>query len=77
MIPPSASTREKFDPAAWLGALAAIGGGYALTSERRLAFLVAGCDGEALATIMAHVVGRRDRQDALVRSIERHQGGER
>ena len=65
-----------FDLAAWLAALTTIGGGYALTSGRRLAFLVDGCDGEDLAIVMAHLIGQPDRQEAVKRAIEQRQNGE-
>lgn len=67
---------DHFDPAAWLKALTTIGGGYALTPGRRLVLLVASCDGEDLGIVMSHVIGRHDRQEAVIAAIERHQAGE-
>lgn len=65
-----------FDPAIWLRALTEIGGGYALVADRRLAFLVDDCDGEALTSVMAQVVGQADRQEAIKLAIEGRQNGE-
>jgi len=68
--------RDSFDPKAWLGTFAAIGGGYALMADRRLAFLVDACDGEDLTGVMAQIVGKPERQDAIKAAIERRQNGE-
>jgi hypothetical protein len=68
--------QDSFDPKAWLAALTSIGGGYALMSDRRLTFLVDECDGEDLAVVMSHLIGRPDRQDALKCAIEQRQNGE-
>lgn len=68
--------RFGFDPAVWLDSFTSIGGGYALMADRRLAFIVAGCDGDDLARIMAQIVGCTDRQEALKDTIERFQAGE-
>jgi hypothetical protein len=65
-----------FDPRKWLQALTAIGGGYALTSGRKLAFVVNDCDGELLTSIMSQIVGQPERQDAIKVTIERRQNGE-
>lgn len=65
-----------FDPSLWLAALSAIGGGYALMADRRLAFVVQDCDGEALARVMAQITGSADRQEAVKNAIERRQAGE-
>ena len=67
---------DAFDPTLWLNALTVIGGGYALMADRRLAFLVDECDGEALTGVMAQIVGRPERQDAIKFAIERRQMGE-
>jgi hypothetical protein len=67
---------DTFNPAAWLAALTSIGGGYALMSGRRLAFVVDECNGEDLAVVMSHLIGRLDRQDAIKRAIEQRQNGE-
>jgi hypothetical protein len=65
-----------FDPKAWLAALTSIGGGYALVSGRRLAFVVDECDGEDLAVVMSHLIGQPDHQEAIKRAIEQRQNGE-
>lgn len=67
---------DTFDPVAWLRTLTIIGGGYALVSGRKLAFLVDDCDGEALTSVMSQIVGQPDRQEALKAAIERRQMGE-
>lgn len=64
-----------FDVGLWLGALTEIGGGYALMADRKLAFLVNDCEGEALSSVMAQIVGQPDRQEALKHSIEQRQNG--
>ena len=65
-----------FEPAAWLKSLTTIGGGYALTSGRQLAFMGDRCDGEDLAMVMAHLIGNPDRQAAIKRAIEQRRNGE-
>lgn len=65
-----------FDPRLWLSALTAIGGGYALISGRKLAFVVDDCDGEALTSVMAQIIGQPERQEAIKAVIERRQFGE-
>lgn len=67
---------DAFDAAAWLRALTTIGGGYALVSGRKLAFLVDDCDGEALTSVMSQIVGQPERQEAIKTAIERRQMGE-
>ena len=67
---------DTFDPVAWLRTLTTIGGGYALVSGRKLAFLVDDCDGEALTSVMSQIVGQPERQEALKAAIERRQMGE-
>ncbi|WP_375249256.1 hypothetical protein [Sphingomonas sp.] len=69
------STRG-FDPGVWLGAFTAIGGGYALMSGRKLAFLVDECDAEDLTGIMAQIVGQPERQEAIKSAIERRSLGQ-
>ncbi|MDR6789115.1 hypothetical protein J2Y58_002484 [Sphingomonas sp. BE138] len=66
---------DTFDPAAWLTAMTQIGGGYALMSGRRLALMVDDCHPEDLTTVMAPLVGRPDRQEAIKAAIERKQLG--
>jgi hypothetical protein len=73
LIPQS---QPRFDPQLWLSAFSEIGGGYALISGRKLAFLVDGCDGEPLTSVMAQIVGKPDRQEAIKAAIERRQNGE-
>jgi hypothetical protein len=65
-----------FEPQRWLSALTTIGGGYALMSDRKLAFLVDGCDTDALAGVMGQIIGQPERQDAIKATIERRQCGE-
>lgn len=67
---------DTFDPVGWLRTLTTIGGGYALVSGRKLAFLVDDCDGEALTSVMSQIVGQPERQEALKAAIERRQMGE-
>jgi hypothetical protein len=69
-------TQPRFDPQLWLSAFAEIGGGYALMAGRRLVFLVEGCDGEPLTSVMAQIVGHPDRQEAIKATIERRQNGD-
>jgi hypothetical protein len=71
-----ASASPTFDPAAWLSALVAIGGGYALASGRKLWLVVNECPADELTPIMAQVVGRPDRIEAVRWTIERRQAGE-
>lgn len=65
-----------FNPGLWLSALTSIGGGYALMSGRKLAFVVDECDGEALTSVMAQIIGQPERQEAIKAAIERRQFGE-
>ena len=65
-----------FDPAAWLSALVAIGGGYALASGRKLWLVVQDCPADELTSIMARIVGHPDRVEAVRRTIERRQAGD-
>lgn len=67
---------DTFDPAAWLTAMAQIGGGYALMSGRRLALMVDECHPEDLTTVMAPLIGRPDRQEAIKLAIEQRQLGQ-
>jgi hypothetical protein len=67
---------DAFDPSNWLQALTQIGGGYALTSGRRLVFAVDACDGSLLANVMGAIVGHPERQEAIKRAIEHRQNGE-
>ncbi|WP_241212438.1 hypothetical protein [Sphingomonas sp. ABOLG] len=65
-----------FDPRLWLSAFAAIGGGYALTPDRKLWLVVDGYDDEALAACLAPLVGEPERQSAIKAAIEQRQLGE-
>ena len=65
-----------FDPTAWLNALVAIGGGYALAAGGKLWLVVQDCPTDELAPVMAQIVGRSDRIDAVRFVIERRQEGE-
>lgn len=67
---------REFDPGVWLGAFTAIGGGYALMSGRKLAFLVDECDAENLTGIMAQIVGQPERQEAIKGVIEQRSFGD-
>ena len=65
-----------FDASAWLGALVEIGGGYALASGRKLWLVVQDCPADALTPIMAEIVGKPDRVEAIRSTIEQRQNGE-
>lgn len=67
---------QSFEPRLWLEALTAIGGGYALMADRRLAFLIDECDGEDLTGVMAQIIGQPDRQEAIKTTIERRSLGQ-
>ncbi len=67
---------DAFNPATWLTAMTQIGGGYALMSGRRLALMVDDCDPDDLTTVMSHLIGRPDRQEAIKRAIEQRQLGQ-
>jgi len=69
-------TSTTFEPNNWLRALTEIGGGYALTSSRKLIFAVDRCDGEELSRIMSQIVGAPERQEAIKCTIEQRQNGE-
>lgn len=66
-----AAPAAPFDPRAWLSALTTIGGGYALTTDRRLWLFVRDCPADALAPVMSHVIGQPDRHEAIKAAIER------
>lgn len=72
----AAEAAPTFDPGRWLEAFTGIGGGYALMSGRRLAFLVDECDAEDLTGIMAQIVGQPERQEAIKSAIERRSLGQ-
>ena len=65
-----------FDPAAWLSALVAIGGGYALAAGRKLYLVVDDCDTYDLAPIVGQIIARPERVEAVRTAIERRQCGE-
>lgn len=65
-----------FDPQAWLAAFTRIGGGYALASGRKLWLVVDHCDHVDLTAVMAQIVGRAERIEALRRAIERRSLGQ-
>jgi hypothetical protein len=71
-----AQTFSNFDPAAWLHALVAIGGGYALASGHKLWLVVQDCPADQLTPVMAQLIGHPDRVDAVRWTIERRQNGE-
>ncbi|WP_260598880.1 hypothetical protein [Sphingomonas endolithica] len=70
------ATQPTFDPAAWLHALVAIGGGYALASGRKLWLVVQDCAADQLTPVMAQIVGQPDRVEAVRWTLERRQNGE-
>jgi hypothetical protein len=72
----AASVAPNFNPRLWLNALTAIGGGYALASDRRLHLLVDHCAADALTPVMAQIVGNADRVEAVKRAIVLRQAGE-
>lgn len=64
-----------FNPTAWLHALVQIGGGYALTSDRKLWLVIQDCPSDDLTPLMAQIVGHPDRAEAVRQTIEqRHYG---
>ncbi|MEG3086070.1 hypothetical protein [Sphingomonas sp. PB4P5] len=65
-----------FDPAAWLHALVAIGGGYALASGRKLWLVVQDCSADDLTPVMAQLMGKPERVEAIRVAIEQRQNGE-
>lgn len=67
--------QSRFDPTLWLSALTAIGGGYALMSDRRLAFVVQHCPADELTAVMSEIVGDAERQEEIKRVIEERQDG--
>jgi hypothetical protein len=71
-----AQASPAFDPAAWLGALVEIGGGYALASGRKLWLVVQDCPADELTPVMAQIVGHPERVEAVRSAIERRQNGE-
>ena len=66
----------QFDARLWLSSLVAIGGGYALASGRKLWLVVQDCPADALTPIMAQIVGRPERVEAVRWTIEQRQNGE-
>lgn len=65
-----------FDAAAWLSALVAMGGGYALASGRKLWLVVQDCPADELTPVMAQLVGHPDRVEAVRFVIEQRQNGD-
>lgn len=70
-----AAALPSFDAPAWLASFVAIGGGYALASERKLWLVVEGCDADDLTPVMAEIVGHPDRAEAIRCTIEAQQNG--
>ncbi len=70
------SATTSFDPRAWLLAFVAIGGGYALASGRKLWLVVQDCPADDLTPVMAQIVGKPDRAEAIRLYIEAQQNGE-
>lgn len=71
-----AGTVRSFSPAAWLHNLVQIGGGYAMTTERKLWLVVEHCPSDELEPLIAQIVGNPDRVEAVRTVIERQQIGE-
>ena len=65
-----------FSPAAWLHALVQIGGGYALTSDRKLWLVVQDCPADDLTPLMAQIAGHPVRAEAVRQTIEQRHYGE-
>lgn len=72
----TAAAVPTFDAAAWLNTLVAIGGGYALASGRKLWLVVRDCPTGELTPLMAQIVAKPDRQEAIKAAIERKQLGQ-
>lgn len=72
----SAAALPSFDAPAWLASLVAIGGGYALASDRKLWLVVEDCDADDLAPVMAQIVGHPGRAEAIRCTVEAQQNGE-
>ncbi|TCP98277.1 hypothetical protein C8J46_105433 [Sphingomonas sp. PP-F2F-A104-K0414] len=73
--PGAARPVPAFDPAAWLGALVSIGGGYALASGRKLWLVVEECATVDIEDLMRPLIGHPDRVEAVRSAIERRQNG--
>ncbi len=71
-----ASALPSFDAPAWLASLVAIGGGYALASDRKLWLVVEDCDADDLAPVMAQIVGQPGRAEAIRCTIDAQQNVE-
>ncbi len=56
-----------FNATAWLHALVQIGGGYALTSDRKLWLVIQDCPSDDLTPLMAQIVGHPDRRKRCAR----------
>ncbi len=65
-----------FNPTVWLHALVQIGGGYALTSDRKLWLVIQDCPSDDLTPLMAQLVGHPDRAEAVRQTIEQRHYGE-
>jgi hypothetical protein len=72
----AAEAAPTFDAALWLHTFAQAGGGYALAAERKLWLVVDPIPVHMLTPLMAAIVGKADRQEALRTLIERRQLGE-
>ena len=70
------SATAPFDPRAWLSAFVTIGGGYALASGRKLWLVVQDCPADDLTPVMAQIVGKPDRAEAIRLFIEAQQNGD-
>ncbi|MCR5872280.1 MULTISPECIES: hypothetical protein [unclassified Sphingomonas] len=68
-----ASAVLTFDPAQWLSDFATLGGGYVHTGER-IAFLTAGVFAQDLTFMMAQLVGRPERMNAVKAEIAARAG---
>lgn len=70
------SATPSFDPRAWLSAFVSIGGGYALASGRKLWLVVQDCPADDLTPVMAQIVGKPERAEAIRLFMEAQQRGE-
>jgi len=73
---PHEAATPTFNPIAWLSALVAIGGGYALASNSKLWLVVQDCPADELTTVMSQIVGNPERLEAVRSTIERQQAVE-
>jgi len=71
VAPPAIARKSQaFSATAWLRRFVEIGGGYALTTERKLWLVVDHCPNRQLEPLVAQIIGRPDRQEQIKRAIE-------